>query len=167
MILAVRHLRLENFILAGGIECLLTELVPVVHAGSRIVSPAFIIVSHVRLCPQFTLDLAQMELVLRVLLVVSVRVGIIRSRADLIKTTTRVCSRCHLSRRYTRRNITRDHCILFVLGRLVLQQRLIDVFQLAPVRRLVVSTRLRVFKISRTLDEARAWCRWTKSRNLH
>lgn len=65
-VLAVRHLRLEHFVLTGSIESLLTFLFPVVDTWTRVVSPRLVVVGHVGLLPQLTLLFTQMELVLRV-----------------------------------------------------------------------------------------------------
>lgn len=152
-VLAVRHLRLENLVLTRSIESLLTELVPVVDAGAWVVSPWLVVFGHVSLLPQLAVNLTHVELVLGMQRVVSVGIWVVRGRTHHIESSTRVCRRSHLSRRNTGRNIVGDDGVIVVLGRLILEKRLVEVLELSPVRVLMIMTRVGIFQVRRPLDQ--------------
>jgi hypothetical protein len=67
-ILAVGHLALEDSVLTGGIELLLPWLIIVVDTWPRVIGPCHVIVLHIVLFENGSLNFRLMKLVLRMLL---------------------------------------------------------------------------------------------------
>lgn len=84
---------------------------------------------------------------------VGVRVGVVGGGSHLIEAAARVGRRGHLPRWNTRRNVVWNDGMLVVLGRLVLQQRLVEVLELPPVGSLMVVARVGILQVRRSLDE--------------
>lgn len=152
-VLAIRHIRLENLVHARRVELLLSQLVEVVDAWTWVIGPGLVVVLIVRLLEQSPIYLTQMELVLRELRVNFGHLRSISCGAYLIEAAT--CVRCgsQLPGRNTRSDRVRNHRMISMFRRFVLQVCLVDGFQIIPFGCLIVVSRVRSMQVRRTLNK--------------
>lgn len=177
-VLAVWDFALEDLVLAGGVELLLTLLFEVVDARSWVLGPAQVVVSHVVLREQFPVDLAVCEVVDGCLWLDGGLFGVVGSWAHLVaavpvdgadvvgKRSTSVGGGCQLLRWDTRSMGIRNNCQGGVLVLLVFEEGLVEILQIVPLLLLVILTGVWILLIGGPLDKSRSWRSWAKSWNL-
>ena len=177
-VLAVWNFTLEDLVLAGGIELLLTLLLEVVNTRSWVLGPAHVVVPHVMLREQFPVDLAVCEVVNRSLWFDGGLFGIVGSWAHLVaaipvdwtdvvgERPTSVGGGCQLLRWDTRSVGIRNNCQVGVLLLLILEEGLVEIGPFVPLLLLVISAGVWILLIGGPLDKSRSWRSRAKSCDL-
>lgn len=177
-VLAVWDFALEDLVLAGGIELLLTLLFEVVDTRSWVLGPAHVVVSHVVLREQFPVDLAVCEVVDGSLWFDGGLFGVVGSwthlvaavpvdRADVVgKRPTSVGGGCQLLRWDTGSVGIRNNCQAGVLLLLVFEEGLVEIAPFVPLLLLVIGAGVWILLIGGPLDKSRSWCSRAKSCHL-
>jgi hypothetical protein len=114
-VFAIGHLRLEYFVLARRVKLLLSQLIKIVDAWARIVSPWLVVVLIICLLEQSAIHLAEMELVLWELRMNFRNLWSVCCGSDLIEAATRVRCGGQLPRGNTWRDCVRNHSMVFML----------------------------------------------------
>lgn len=162
-VLAVRYLGLKYFVFTGRVELLLSKLVEVINAWTRIACPRLIIVLVVRLFKQSSVYFAQMELVLRELRMYFGNLRSVGGWTHLVEASSSIGSGSQFSCGNAWSHRIRNHSMFPVLLSLILQVLLINRLQLIPLWLLVIVAGVGILQVSGTLNKPRTRCRWTET----
>lgn len=168
-VFAIGHLRLEYFVLARRVKLLLSQLIKIVDAWARIVSPWLVVVLIICLLEQSAIHLAEMELVLWELRMNFRNLWSVCCGSDLIEAATGVRCGSQLPCGNTRSHCVRNHSMVLVLLWFVLQVCLITrshVAEFTPLGCFMVVSRVGVVQVCRALNKTWSRSSWTKSVNL-
>ena len=165
-VFAVGHFGFENCVFSRGIILLLSSLFEIISTRAGIVSPTHVIWLIIRLLEKFSLNLTHRELVLRSLWMYLRNIWTIGCRTNLIEAPARVGSGGQFPSWYGRCSSAWNDSMLFMLGRFVFEERLIEVFEFVPLGSLVIVARIWAVQVGRPLHQPWAWSCRTKSWNL-